>query len=618
MSNKTIFKRIALVAVAALGAGLLTVTPATAADNAAVGSNNATEATGILNVATKASTTGDAVTDADPANLTSLGLLAATTTLGVSSLSSTATMRADGEIVFYTQVAAGTSTDSFITFVVEGGVIDEQAGDLSAANEVLLSAGRDVMVVGDDDEAAVFQHSIGVKPNSGVTSFTVSLYSNNLTAAQDTAGSMADVLVTTLAGTTSKGSLIQRYTVTVAATSASGIYSSAYSYVQGVAAATTAASSNVDEASSLTIANSASSVAYIAIKLQDAYDVTLDNLGAISVTGTGGAGIYYAGSSAAGTPTNTSAVSNDASGTITVARPAALANKAFTTTVTITYNGAVVGTKTVKFQGEVAKMNIVQYKNIAAVGATSTYQGQIEYLDNAGNVLLPTSGTSVKSSTLNAFVTAASIGDWADAADPVSYYDVTCSGTDGANGGADAGSADLVFRHTNPFSGSIIETSAVKVTCAGDPVTYTASLDKATYAPGDIATLTITGKDSAGNLANGEQNFQSTTSGSEFFITAPQLTPVTAVSTTSVKFSSGAGIKTYKFTVGNTEGSYNMIVGAPTINALLLGGANQTVSYKVVAPATGAVSNAEVLAAIVKLIASINKQIRALQKSLRR
>jgi len=309
---------------------------------------------------------------------------------------------------------------------------------------------------------------------------------------------------------------------------------------------------------------------------------------------------------------------NDASGKITVARPSALANKAFKTTVTITYNGAVVGTKTVNFLGEVAKMNIVQYKPIARVGATSTYQGQIEYLDNAGNVLLPTSGTSVRSATLNQFVTAASIGDWADSDDPVSYYDVTCGGTAGASGGASAGSADLVFRHTNPFSGSTVDTAAVKVTCAGDPVTYTASLDKATYAPGEVATLTITGKDSAGNLANGEKNFQSTTSGSEFFITSPQLTPVTAISTTSVKFSSGAGIKTYKFTVGNTEGSYNLIVGAPTINALLLGGANQTVSYKIAAPATGAVTNAEVLAAIVKLIASINKQIAQLQKQLKK
>jgi len=618
MSNKTIFKRIALVAVTALGAGFLTITPASADDNATVGGANATEATGILNVATLASTTGDAVTSGTPASVTSLGLLANSTTLGVSSLSSTATMRSDGEIAFYTQVAAGTSTDSFITFVIEGGYIDEQAGDLSAANEVLLSAGRDVMVVGDDDEAAVFQHSIGVKPKSGVTSFTVSLYSNNLTSAQDTADSMADVLVTTLAGTTSKGSLIQRYTVTVAATSQSGTYSSTYSYVQGKAATGTAATSNVDDTNSLSIANAASSVAYIAIKLQDAYNVTLDNLGAVSISGTGGAGICYVDGTSACSPTNTTAVTNDASGLITVARPSAAANKAFTTTVTITYNGAVVGTKTIKFQGEVAKMNVVQYKPIARVGATSTYQGQIEYLDDAGNVLLPTSGTSAKSSSLNAYVTGASIGDWADAADPVSYYDVTCGGTAGTNGGVSAGSADVIFRHTNPFSGSIIEATPVKITCAGDAVTYTASLDKASYAPGDIATLTITGKDSAGSLANTEVNFQSTTAGKEFAITAPQLTPVTAVSTSAVYFSSGAGVKTYKFTVGNTEGSYNMIVAIPVINAYLLGGANQTVAYKVVAPSTGAVTNAEVLAAIVKLIASINKQIRALQKSLKR
>jgi hypothetical protein len=45
--------------------------------------------------------------------------------------------------------------------------------------------------------------------------------------------------------------------------------------------------------------------------------------------------------------------------------------------------------------------------------------------------------------------------------------------------------------------------------------------------------------------------------------------------------------------------------------------AAKTVQYKVAAT-TAAVTNAEVLAAIVKLIASINKQIRALQKQLRR
>jgi hypothetical protein len=515
-------------------------------------------------------------------------------------------MRSDGEIVFYTK----TENDKAATFVIEGGAkfITYAAEGSEFSN---MNAARTQFVTGK--ATASTQIAFSVKPDTGTTSFSVSMYVSASLATIDQ--TKVDAVQ---AGTTSKGTLTQRYTVTVASGASSGTYSDTYSYVQGVTSATTVASSDVDQTDSLNIANAASSVAYIAIKLQDGYEVSLDNVGALSITGTGGAGIYYAGASSAGTPVNTSAVSNVATGTITVARPSALANKAFTTTVTITYNGVVVGTKTVKFQGEVAKMNIVQYKNLAAVGATSTYQGQIEYLDDAGNVLLPTSGTSVKSSTLNQYVTSASIGDWADSADPVSYYDVVCGGTDGSNSGVSGGSANLVFRHTNPFSGSIIETAAVKVTCAGDPVTYTAALDKAVYAPGEVATLTITGKDVAGNLANGEQNIQTTTSGREFFITAPQLTVVTAISTTSVKFSSGAGIKTYKFTVGNTEGSYNMIVGAPEINNLLLGGANQTVAYKIVAPSTGAVTNAEVLAAIVKLIASINKQIRALQKSLKR
>jgi len=616
MSNKTIFKRIALVAVTALGAGFLTITPASATDNASVGGTNAGTAAGILNVATEASTTGDAETSATVANLRSRGLLTNSTTLGVSSLSSTATVSSSSEVVFYTtSAAATTSGDPITTFVVDGATITE-AG--TAATTTYYSQDLTVYSVGTEDTGGEIT-AIGVTPKSGATSYTVSMYQTLSTENAMTSTTCTDTSVYCVVyGGVSKGTLVQRYTVTVAATSQSGTYSSTYSYVQGKAATGTAATSNVDDTNSLSIANAASSVAYIAIKLQDAYNVTLDNLGAVSISGTGGAGICYVDGTSACSPTNTTAVTNDASGLITVARPSAAANKAFTTTVTITYNGAVVGTKTIKFQGEVAKMNVVQYKPIARVGATSTYQGQIEYLDDAGNVLLPTSGTSAKSSSLNAYVTGASIGDWADAADPVSYYDVTCGGTAGTNGGVSAGSADVIFRHTNPFSGSIIEATPVKITCAGDAITYTASLDKASYAPGEIATLTITGKDSAGNLANTEVNFQSTTAGKEFAITAPQLTPVTAVSTSAVYFSSGAGVKTYKFTVGNTEGSYNMIVAIPVINAYLLGGANQTVAYKVVAPSTGAVTNAEVLAAIVKLIASINKQIRALQKSLKR
>jgi hypothetical protein len=371
----------------------------------------------------------------------------------------------------------------------------------------------------------------------------------------------------------------------------------------------------VDASNSTKIANAASSVAFISIDLLDAYKVSLDGKGALVVSATNGAGIAYETSYTAATSvTNTTDVDTDTSGTITIARPAAFANKGFSTTVTITWNGTVVGTRTITFYGEVAKIVASHDAYNLQAGATSSSSGGVTYVDDAGNVLTPTSGTSVDTKTLNQFITAAAIDDWADSTDTTSYFGVTCAGT--ATTGKSAGSADLIFQHVNEFSGTTIKSAAVKVTCSGNPVTYTAAFDKAVYAPGDIATLTITGKDLQGVLAQGTANLiQSTVSGSEFTVTASQMTPVTAISTTSVKLSSAAGTKTYKFIVGNTEGSYNAVVAIPLINALLLGGANQTVAYKVASNST-AVSMADVLKAIVSLIASINKQIAALQKAL--
>jgi hypothetical protein len=57
-----------------------------------------------------------------------------------------------------------------------------------------------------------------------------------------------------------------------------------------------------------------------------------------------------------------------------------------------------------------------------------------------------------------------------------------------------------------------------------------------------------------------------------------------------------------------------MVVDLPAINLVsTTGAAAQTIAYKVVASTTD-VTNAEVLKSIVALIASINKQIAALQK----
>jgi hypothetical protein len=169
-------------------------------------------------------------------------------------------------------------------------------------------------------------------------------------------------------------------------------------------------------------------------------------------------------------------------------------------------------------------------------------------------------------------------------------------------------------------AGETIKSPVYTANCFGVAVNYKASLDKATYTPGDIATLTITATDASGNPTNdyvylGGAVNGGTGSTNPVSISGSNMTAVTAP--TSVDAFSG-GKKTYKFIVGSTEGNYQMVVDLPKFNSTTYSQAAVNVPYSIKAPATGAVSNAEVLAAIVKLIASINKQIRALQKSLKR
>ena len=219
MSNKTIYKRIALVAVTALGAGVLSVAPASAANNAAVGGSNATTAAGVLNIATEASITGDAVLAASGSGSgsKSLGLLANSTAQTTSSLTSTATMRADGKLAFYyTAVTSGAA----VTAVVSGGTITAAS---QAAGSNNFNAAKTQVVTGPATGAAAI-FNFAVKPDSGATSMTVSLYE---TAAAASNNGDAAALASIQSGATSKGSLLQRYTVTVTSASASGAYSSA-------------------------------------------------------------------------------------------------------------------------------------------------------------------------------------------------------------------------------------------------------------------------------------------------------------------------------------------------------------------------------------------------------
>jgi trimeric autotransporter adhesin len=594
MSTKTIYKRIALVAVAALGAGVLSVAPANAADNAAAGAGNATTAASVLNIATAPSITGAAVTSVTFADQRSLGLLANSTTMG-NGLTQTATIRSTGAIVVYlTGVTDGASTIS-----VTGGTISAHTGDKT----INVNSTKTQLVTVDD--SAALKISAAITPSAGSTTMRIEYHQAAAVTAVDDGSTEAAVAASIQAGATSRGTLTGAINVTVATTSLSGAYSAADSLVN-IDADGSGAATGIDETGANVIANSASSAGFININLLDAYGVSLDSVGALVVTATNGAGVRYAAGGGASTPVNLTDVSNDTSGTITVARPAAFANKGFSTTVTITWNGTVVGSKSFTFQGEVASVTASSPK-IGALSASNTSAFRLAYADNAGNVLYPTiTDTSAVAATLNTVVTGLSVGTIGSSTAGLAKGTLTC--------GASAGSADVQVQHVNPLSGTVVKSNVWKAVCAGDAYTYTASWDKASYTPGSIATLSISFKDSKGNLANA-YTAVSTTASLITITGGPSATAVTAPADQD-KASSADGVKTYQFVVGTTEGDFSAVVSVPVVNANGVA-ANQTVSYKV-ANATGTVSNADVLKAIVSLIASINKQIAALQKALLR
>jgi len=591
MSNKTIFKRISLVAITALGAGILSVVPASATNNNATGGAFVSPQSGVMNIAVTPSNTGSALASITAA--TSVGLLSNSTVMGTG-LTQTATILSTGTLGVYGQSAAG----SVVSFVVTGGSIAS-----AAATDTLIKFNSSMTAVAsqEDGSDAVTALSITVKPSSGAATMRIEMYTKVASETEANTLSIAK-------GEVSRGTLAAAVNVTVASTSASGAYDASESLINIVSDATAAAAAT-DVANANIVANG--SAGYIAMDLYDAYGVSLNGLGAIVITGTNGAGIYYDGSSAAGAPVNLTAVSNDSAGTITVARPAAAANKGFSTTVTISYNGAVIATKSFTFQGEVASL-VVTPRRIANLGTTSTDAFRVTYADSAGNALvgLGTSATSVVSTTTTTAVLGALIGTQGTSTDAAKGSITCASGTSAYLGG---GTANLQLQHINSGSGTIVKSNVFAASCQGNAYSYTAGFDKTTYTPGSVATLTITFKDRDGDLANGYDTWAAS---NVVTITGGPSATAVAIPVVGDKADSGTGlqgIKTYQFIVGSTEGDFQAVVSVADVNTRNSSQANQTVAYSVKS-ATSGVTNAEVLKSIVALIASINKQIQALQK----
>ena len=612
MSKITMRKRISLTVVAALTvAGLSATAPAANAHGGLV-SESVTNApaTGTANtalyVAEKLSTSGAAVVGSAGNQVSagrSLGLLAKDAGTGVAQ---TATALTSAQLSLYAPVSATT-----VAFSASSGTFSISSGQAVTGGTAAFNQTRTVLAI-TNAGAATTVGLTWVAPSSAGT-YTVSMYYHGNGAVPTTS--------------TPAGTLVSTLTVTVVAASVGSVYNAANSVC---------AISNTG--GSITQANNTDSTAatvnggsmWINFALKDAYGNALDS-GNIVATATNSALINYGnGVTAPVAGTASTVVAYDGGSGDTVRVNQGTADAPLSTTVTISYNGTVVCTKTVGFAGQVAKV-AVTVTDTQVLGGSA---GKTDFLgdgyartglftvlltDAAGNQVqaaagdaasgsIPANGTfSVNAASLagQTIVSALSVTSAATQTSTtlpgrVSTGTYTCGATAG-----EVKTAKLDFTTT---LGKIITSDAFTIRCAGAPYSYTASFDKTSYTQGDLATLTVKFLDSKGFAANSVSGTGGWTS----------VTPMlTNISTTGAAAGLGTtGTKTYSYSVGTasgmTAGTYTSIIDFTTLTGAETA-VKSTPTYKLSAASTD-VAFSEILKSVVALIASINKQIQALQK----
>jgi len=647
MSTKTIRKRIALATVSALGAGVLSLVSTTVAHagvNVAAGTTPTSAATaGVLNIGTAAATNGQATTSTTYTANASLGLLSVSnltsSTLNADNTQA-ATLLSNGTLVVYTTINKSGANSVGAISVTGGTVVSgtpatsnsgvspapaaDVAGTTFAYNGGLTAVGFDVHSSPTSGSTGAI--AFAVRPNAGVTSMTVSYYSGTYAATTGDAAAYAT--------TPSTGTLSGNITVTIAATSSAGTMSLANSAIYY---ATNSTNSGTVTADDTTPASGQSAIGtnawnvnqYASAYIRDAYGSAITSGALIQATATNGAYVSIVAGANSTTPTAaTSFLTSTTAKSYGIQVATNSTGKSGSTVVTVSVNGTVLGTKTFTWFGKVASVTISAAGNGkvgTSAGTTLTTPGQFATLvlkDDAGTVLYPGAHAVGTGSfpantalTKNSATSNISLGStnylpgdlgtaFASTGGVVSYNCTNPANTPGS----------LVVDYTN-IDGTIVTSNALAVTCSGAPYSYSAAFDKSSYKPGDIATLTVTFKDSKGALAadiwtqNSSGVVQtSAIASASSSITASNMTAVGGTSATNAAAATDVttkGVKKYTFVVGSTTGSYQAIVNFPDVDV------STTAPYVI---ADSSTSLNDVLKGIVSLIASINKQIAALAK----
>jgi hypothetical protein len=417
----------------------------------------------------------------------------------------------------------------------------------------------------------------------------------------------------------------------VVASSAGGSYSAAFSAcnVAPAAAAITAGAGTAGIDNTVVFTNGDS--AYINFDLNDAYNANLSS-GNVVVTATNGAVVNIGSGSSGATAGTTSTDVDFIDGSAdTVRINQGTSGAPVTTTVTITFNGTTVCTKTITIRGAIDKITVDQVgvQNTSGAFGDSTaqwsYQNtglwltngslfRVRAVDSAGNAVRTDSGGTFAAvaSTLGVQVPALAVNttattNTASSMSSYSYGSWSC--------GASAGQSSVRVQWTETSTGKVTQSDAFTARCAGSASggSYTVSMDKAAYNLGDLAKVTVSFVDTNGNPVNTVGSVGANTWNLPFLTGVDLASGLGANAASTTAVTAADGKITYTLTVGTTTGltagSYTGIVDF----SVPAKGTKATPTYKL---STGGdtTTNADVLKSIVALIASINKQIQALQK----
>jgi len=526
MSTKTLKKRIALVAVSALTAGILSVVSAPVA-NAAVSRlhEGGTLVLGNIPTTTGSATAFDAATSG--VNLTSMRSVGwvvdtsstVSSTDGGNFANGSATKTANvlpGAAIAFAAIGANVLAEGF-TVTVTGGALSSLTATASLVTgtgggggatggaaitltNAMVATGATTVTIADDNFKETIGGVFNVTAPVGSTA-TISIYG----------GTEINGLSSSTAGLYLGG-----YVLTVVASGTTGAYSAADSKVfQQACMANASTGTSTTLAFDTTSRCATGSAGVVYVSLRDVYNQPIQS-GTLTASVSGGALIFGSLTSSTGSAINaassafsTLSVGSDGLAWFYVKQP--VANTAGTTSVAITYNGAPIGTKTINWAGTPTVLTVDTVNSCSIFSTnqlTDTQEGNVgdacvvyNAKDAAGNNVTLSAQPSISAAT------GALVGSSTSSLTASTGYALVQSSSTGSGyttllipNNSLSGASTYQLELTNGLL-QTIKSNVVSVTVSrGSTNSFTASWDKASYNFGDIATLTIELKDLYGNL----------------------------------------------------------------------------------------------------------------------